>query len=132
MKLLIIPCATKLLAGCLLLTVAACSPPPPPAPPVSGPVPDDFDAAAAMREVEAVVALGPRHSGTPGAEKAARHIADRAVVLGPDGSLMAAGPADEILDNREIVERAGLMHGHRVKHRQIASAEKHSHYTEEE
>jgi cobalt/nickel transport system ATP-binding protein len=62
----------------------------------------------------------------------ARHIADRAVVLGPDGSLMAAGPADEILDNREIVERAGLMHGHRVKHRQIASDEKHTHYTEEE
>jgi len=46
-----------------------------------GPVPD-FDAGRAWRHLEALVAIGPRQSGTPGAEQAREYIA---------GELRAAG-----------------------------------------
>lgn len=43
---------------------------------------ETFDAAAAMREVRDFVALGPRDSTTPGAERAANHLAERLRAFG--------------------------------------------------
>ncbi len=51
----------------------------------TGPVwidPHHVDGLSALDEVRRLVELGPRHAGTPGAERAARHIADRLKALG--------------------------------------------------
>ena len=44
--------------------------------------PAQLDEEAAFREVEALVALGPRVANTPGAERAARHLYERLAGLG--------------------------------------------------
>jgi len=71
----------------LLLTIAAsCDRSPQdsrfgPAPPLN---PASFDGRAALEEVRAFIALGPRVSGTPGAARAAQYIAARLETLGID------------------------------------------------
>ena len=55
------------------------APPPPPAPAI---VPEAVSGARALDEVRALLALGPRDAGTPGAEKAAQHLRDRLQALG--------------------------------------------------
>jgi glutaminyl-peptide cyclotransferase len=58
----------SLLAGCR----------PPPAPPASGlPAPASFSGQRALKEATDFIALGPRESGTPGAERAALYLAGR-------------------------------------------------------
>ncbi len=47
-----------------------------------GPVPADVSGARALDEASRVVALGPRDSGTPGAEKAAAYLVGRLQALG--------------------------------------------------
>jgi cobalt/nickel transport system ATP-binding protein len=62
----------------------------------------------------------------------ARHIGDRAVILGPDRALAAHGEITELLDHTELLERAGLAHYHKHPHRRAAAHQRHSHYTEED
>jgi len=65
------------LAGALL--IFGCSRPTPPAPPFD---PGSLDGARALDEARDFVALGPRVSGTPDAERAAAHIQERLAALG--------------------------------------------------
>jgi cobalt/nickel transport system ATP-binding protein len=62
----------------------------------------------------------------------AQHIGDWAVILGEEKRLLASGPACEILQNHNLLERAGLTHAHRAPHRHMRASYRHSHYTEEE
>ena len=62
----------------------------------------------------------------------ARHIGEKAVILGPDRTIAASGPVAEVLENHEILERTGLIHAHRTAHRTAAAAFRHSHYTEKD
>lgn len=62
----------------------------------------------------------------------ARHIGDRAVILGPDRRLAAEGEITDLLDRSELLARAGLAHYHRHPHRKASSHERHSHYTEDD
>lgn len=64
-----------------LLTVA-CQQAPAPRPAAVPLDPAQLSGETAMREVTDVVALGPRHSGTPGAEQAADYLASRLRALG--------------------------------------------------
>ena len=61
----------------------------------------------------------------------AHHIGDRAIVLGPGKRFMAAGPINEILEDSETLQRAGLAHAHRAPHVKLPKRLRHSHYTEE-
>lgn len=62
----------------------------------------------------------------------ARHIGEWAVVLSPERRLVSMGPIDEILEDRELLERTGLIHAHLVPHRKTASSFTHTHYTEDD
>ncbi len=62
----------------------------------------------------------------------ARHIGDRAVILGPDRQLAAEGEITGLLDRSELLARAGLAHYHRHPHRKASAHERHSHYTEDD
>jgi len=62
----------------------------------------------------------------------ARHIGDRAVILGTDGLVAAEGPVESILKDRSMLEKAGLIHAHRTPHTGGAAGYKHSHYSEDE
>jgi cobalt/nickel transport system ATP-binding protein len=60
----------------------------------------------------------------------ARHIGDRAVVLGPDRRLAAEGEIIDILSRADLLASAWLQHHHRHPHGKAAGRELHSHYTE--
>ena len=62
----------------------------------------------------------------------ARHIGDRAVILGPDRRLAAEGEITDLLDRSELLARSGLAHYHRHPHRKASAHERHSHYTEDD
>ncbi len=62
----------------------------------------------------------------------ARHIGDRAVVLGPDRRLAAEGEITDLLDREELLSSAGLAHYHKHPHRKASAHERHSHYTEDD
>jgi cobalt/nickel transport system ATP-binding protein len=62
----------------------------------------------------------------------ARHIGDRAVILGADRRLAAEGDITELLARTELLHATGLAHSHRHPHRKASSVFRHSHYTEEE
>lgn len=62
----------------------------------------------------------------------ARHIGVRAVVLGSERDLIATGPAESILEDRTLLEKAGLTHAHRTPHGIVPTSFKHTHYTREE
>jgi glutaminyl-peptide cyclotransferase len=74
---------TMSMAGC----GGAAEPAPAPAPAFFRP--DEFSATAAMEEVRALVALGPRDAGSPGAEKAATHIQNRLTAAGVSAKIDA-------------------------------------------
>ncbi len=61
----------------------------------------------------------------------ARHIGELAVVLGPQRRPLFTGPVEQALADTPLLERAGLMHAHRLPHRRAAADFRHSHYTEE-
>jgi len=71
----------SLVALLLALLAAGCGPREPAAPAPLAPL-TGFDGARALAEVRALVALGPRDAGTPGALKAAEQIAGRLQALG--------------------------------------------------
>ncbi len=54
-------------------------------------------------------------------------IADRVVVLGEDRRVLADGPADEILADRELLIRANLIHEHLHGHGGLMHAHEHRH-----
>ena len=62
----------------------------------------------------------------------ARHIGDRAVILGPDRRLAAEGEITGLLDRPELLASAGLAHYHRHPHRKASAHERHPHYTEDD
>lgn len=62
----------------------------------------------------------------------ARHIGDRAVLLGPDRRLAAEGEITDLLDREELLSSAGLAHYHKHPHRKASAHERHSHYTEDD
>jgi cobalt/nickel transport system ATP-binding protein len=62
----------------------------------------------------------------------ARHIGERAVILGCDRSVAASGTVSDVLGDGATLERTGLIHAHRTPHRTAAAALRHSHYTEKE
>jgi cobalt/nickel transport system ATP-binding protein len=62
----------------------------------------------------------------------ARHIGDRAVILGSDRSLAAEGDITELLARTDLLQSTGLAHSHRHPHKMVSSDFRHSHYTEEE
>lgn len=62
----------------------------------------------------------------------ARHLGERAVVLGSDRRLAAEGEIETLLDDTKLLQRTGLAHSHRHPHRRAAAGFRHSHYTEEE
>lgn len=62
----------------------------------------------------------------------ARHIGDRAVLLGPDRRLAADDDIEPLLDSTDLLQRTGLAHSHRYPHRRASAGYRHSHYTEEE
>lgn len=70
-----LPAALLLQAG--LLFGAACAPRPDAAAPRPPLQPELFQAERALRETADLAAIYPRDAGTPGAEKAARHLRDR-------------------------------------------------------
>jgi glutaminyl-peptide cyclotransferase len=72
--------------GCLL---AACAPPAPSAPKSSTPWVIAFDGEAAWREAQRLVELGPRESGSPGAERAAHHLLQRLREAGVEAEIDA-------------------------------------------
>lgn len=61
----------------------------------------------------------------------ARHIGDRAVLLGPGKNFLKAGPIESVLADRELLERSGLAHAHRSPHHTALAADGHTHYTED-
>jgi len=61
----------------------------------------------------------------------ARHIADNAVILGPEKNLLSYGGAEEILENRELLRKANLVHAHRFPHKKGKAPLYHSHYLED-
>jgi len=62
----------------------------------------------------------------------ARHLGERAVVLGPDRRLAADDAIDLLLERADLLRRTGLAHSHRHPHRRASAGYRHSHYTEEE
>ena len=62
----------------------------------------------------------------------ARHLGERAVVLGPDRRLEADDDIEPLLDDTGLLQRTGLAHSHRHPHRRASAGFRHSHYTEEE
>jgi cobalt/nickel transport system ATP-binding protein len=62
----------------------------------------------------------------------ARHLGERAVVLGPDRRLAADEDIEPLLENTDLLHRTGLAHSHRHPHRRASARYRHSHYTEEE
>ena len=62
----------------------------------------------------------------------ARHIGEQAVILGSDRAVAASGTVAEVLGDRDVLEKTGLIHAHRTPHRTAAAAFRHSHYTEKE
>jgi cobalt/nickel transport system ATP-binding protein len=62
----------------------------------------------------------------------ARHIGERAVVLGPDRRLAADDDIELVLERTDLLQRTGLAHSHRHPHRRASTGYRHSHYTEEE
>ena len=86
--------ALWLLSGLLL---SGCRPAPP-----TGLAPDLVQGEAALAEVRALVAIGPRAAGTPGARQAAEHLLGRLRALGIAASLESftvAGPAGPLALN---------------------------------
>ncbi|MCF7838487.1 MAG: Zn-dependent exopeptidase M28 [Candidatus Marinimicrobia bacterium] len=72
-----------LLAVGLLLLGAGCSPEPRPAAAPAAPPPlTGVSGARALEEALALIDIYPRHAGTPGAETAARHLAERLAAAG--------------------------------------------------
>ncbi|UCF05471.1 MAG: cobalt ECF transporter T component CbiQ [bacterium] len=61
----------------------------------------------------------------------ARHIGERAVILGPGKELMTVGSVETVLTDRGLLERAGLAHIHRTPHQTSLAGHEHTHYTEE-
>jgi glutaminyl-peptide cyclotransferase len=74
----------RLLATVLLLAAAGCGPAPQPPRAVD---PATFDAEHAFFELRSLVAITPRDSGTPGAEKAAFHLQRRLQALGVEAQI---------------------------------------------
>ncbi len=66
----------------LLGAACSCSPRPTPAPAPAQIDPAAFNGAAAFEELRLFLAVGPRDSGTPGAQKAAEYLRDRLQALG--------------------------------------------------
>jgi len=62
----------------------------------------------------------------------ARHLGERAVVLGPDRRLAADDDIDPLLGRADLLRKTGLAHSHRHPHRRASAGYRHSHYTEEE
>ena len=62
----------------------------------------------------------------------ARHIGERAVLLGPDRKIAADDGIEALLGRTDLLQRTGLAHSHRHPHRRAAAGYRHSHYTEEE
>jgi cobalt/nickel transport system ATP-binding protein len=62
----------------------------------------------------------------------ARHLGERAVVLGPDRRLAADDEIEPLLERTDLLQRTGLAHSHRHPHRRASAGFRHSHYTEEE
>ncbi len=62
----------------------------------------------------------------------ARHIGERAVLLGPDRRLVADDEIEPLLARTDLLQRTGLAHSHRYPHRRASTGYRHSHYTEEE
>jgi glutaminyl-peptide cyclotransferase len=69
------------------LLAAGCREPQPPASAARGPAPAAFEGARALEEVRRLVELGPRAAGTPGSERAARHLQNRLTALGVAATL---------------------------------------------
>ena len=62
----------------------------------------------------------------------ARHLGERAVVLGTDRRLAADEEIERLLERTDLLQRTGLAHSHRHPHKRAAAGFRHSHYTEEE
>ena len=77
----------RCLAGCLLLLTACVRQSEPAA--AFEIAPSEFSGSNALREVQAFVDLGPRDSGTDGAEKAAVYLAARFEEMGADSEIDA-------------------------------------------
>lgn len=79
--------AVWMVAG--LMAVGGCGrSAPPEAPAAPGPAtPPAISGAAALEEVRAFLALGPRDAGTPGAERAADYLAERLRALGVEAEI---------------------------------------------
>ncbi len=62
----------------------------------------------------------------------ARHLGERAVLLGPDRRLAADDDIEPLLKRTDLLQRTGLAHSHRLPHKRASAGFRHSHYTEEE
>jgi len=60
------------------------------------------------------------------------HLADRALVLGEDHRLAAAGPAAEILENDDLLLAVNLIHAHTHRHGAVVHLHPHHHITAHE
>jgi cobalt/nickel transport system ATP-binding protein len=60
------------------------------------------------------------------------HLADRALVLGEDHRLAAAGPAEEILENVQLLLDVNLIHAHTHRHDGLVHRHPHHHITAHE
>lgn len=58
---------------------------------------------------------------------AALHVADRALVLGPDHRLVADGPVESVLADTGLLERTNLVHAHTHRHGSLLHRHPHLH-----
>jgi glutaminyl-peptide cyclotransferase len=88
---ILIPCALMALLG-----LACAKPAPPPAPPE--PDPSLFSGERAWEHLEKLVEIGPRVSGTPGAEKARSYIRAELAALGLEADSISFDVENELAD----------------------------------
>jgi len=101
-----------MICGLLLLAGCTKAPVPPPAPASADP--SAFSGERALYEVRSFVAVGPRDSGTPGAEKAATYLYNRLQAVGVEATVdvfMAKSPEEHTVFRNVIGRVPGTRPG---------------------